>query len=195
MKCTLPFLVALCGLLGCGKHKSPSSTDVPSNMATFGTKLCADSVISDEGIGPLRIGTFVSDLKKFCSVLSDTVEIAQEGIPSRILMVNIGDDTLAIEADNGRVSRITVSQTRFRTADSLRVGVPHSQLLTLADVHGAVGENGLFVFSPRRCGLSFRVTDPENATPKEDWTLEDLRGLPAGTRVTEILIVRCRPAA
>jgi len=188
-------LVAVSGLVACDKPAPAPRADTLARAPTSSATLCADSLITGEGVGPLRIGAPVSNIEKACRVLRDTVELAAEGLPARILTVAMGRDTLAAEVDSGRVWRITVSQTRFQTSDSLKVGSPIARLLALSGVQGLVGENALYVIAPSHCGLSFRVTDPAKAAPKQEWTLADLRRLPSSTQVTEILIVGCRPAA
>ena len=195
MKSVSLCLIVLLWLAGCDKPALPPRADTLARVAARPGTRCGDATITGEGIGSLRIGVTVSDIRKSCRVLRDTVELADEGLPSRILTVDLGRDTLAAEVDSGRVWRIRVSQKRVQTSDSLGVGTALSRLLTLPEVHGLVGENALYVVAPTRCGLSFRVTDPAEAAPKEEWTLSDLRKLPSATRVTEILIVGCRTAA
>ena len=195
MKSASLCLIALSWSVACDKPTPPPRADSIAIAASLPASLCASTAINGEGIGFLRIGVPVSDIRKSCHVLRDTVELADEGLPSRILTVDMGRDTLAAEVDSGRIWRIRVSQARFQTSDSLRVGTAIARLLTLPGVQGWVGENALYVVAPSRCGLSFRVTDPAEAAPKEEWTLADLRTLPSSTRVTEILIVGCRPAA
>jgi hypothetical protein len=195
VKSNFRFLIALAGLVACDKAAPPPRVTSQAHAQATSGSLCADSVVSGEGIGSLRIGITVADIAKSCRILRDTVALADEGLPSRLLTVAVGRDTLTAEVDSGRVWRISVSQTRFRTADSLRVGTSLARLLALPGVQGLVGENALYVVAPSRCGLSFRVTDPPDAAPKPEWSLADLRSPPSSTRVTEILIVGCRPAA
>lgn len=195
MKSALLCLIAFVGFVACDKAAPPPPMTARAQAPMTPRSLCTDSLITGDGIGGLRIGATVADIATSCRVLRDTVELAEEGFPSRILTVALGSDTLAAEVDSGRVWRIRVTRARFRTSDSLRVGTPLARLLKVPGVHGLVGENALYVVAPSRCGLSFRVTDPADAAPKQDWTLGDLRRLPSSTRVTEILIVGCRPAA
>lgn len=195
MRSTFSHLIALACLVACDKGAPPPPvTSGARAPATLGS-LCADSVVTGQGIGALRIGVTVADIAKSCRILRDTVELAEEGLPSRLLTVDLGHDTLTAEVDSGRVWRIRILQTRFRTVDSLGVGTSLARLLTMPGVQGLVGENALYVVAPGRCGLSFRITDPPGAAPKQEWSPADLRGLPSSTRVTEILIVGCHPAA
>jgi hypothetical protein len=63
----------------------------------------------------------------------------------------------------------------------------------LPGIKSLTGEGALYLVSPARCGLSFRVTDP--TTLQSEWTLAMLERLPATSVVTEVLILGCQAAA
>lgn len=152
---------------------------------------CAGHRFDGAGIGAVRIGATVDSVRKSCRVVRDTTETRQEGLPTRVLAIEMLDDTLEAEIDSGRVWRIRVTHPRFRTADSIGVGTPIGRLLELPGVRGLTGEGSLYLMSPAHCGLSFRMTDPKHQL-QADWTLATLRRLPSTSVVTEILVLGCR---
>ena len=111
----------------------------------------------------------------------------------RTLAVVIMGDTVEAEVDGERIWRIAVRSPRFRTADSLGVGVPIGRFLAIPGIRGFTGEGTLYLVSSRHCGLSFRVTDPKEAL-RADWNLPLLERLPATTVVTQVLILGCKAA-
>jgi len=151
--------------------------------------LCGVPVIDGDGLGAIRIGMNADSVKSRCTVARDTMEMDNEGMPERILVVAIGGDTTRVEIDSGRVWRIDVRTPRLRTADSLGVGTPLPRLLALeGGVQGLVGEGSLFVLSQARCGLSFELSARGAAG---DWQRARLRTLPPLTRVTRVLVFGC----
>jgi hypothetical protein len=183
-------LVACRGEVGDQTSKTPATV-----LSTHHTVSCGGPVFDGEGIGAVRIGARVDSVRSRCAVLSDTTEPGDDGLPTRVITVALAVDTIKAEIDSGRVWRIAISGRGSRTADSLGVGTPLERMLALPAVRGLTGENALYLVSPARCGLSFRVTDPRDDAPSENWTLAMLRKLPPGTVVTEVLIVGCKAVA
>ena len=97
---------------------------------------CGEGVITDEGIGELRIGATVESVRQKCDVVRDTTLIAAEGMPARKLAVVFSRDTVEAEIVDGRVWRIAVLAPRLRTADSLGVGTNLARLLQLKNRAG-----------------------------------------------------------
>ena len=95
---------------------------------------------------------------------------------------------------DGKFWRLDVKSPAFRTADSLGVGMPLSQLLRVGGVQGLVGEGVLVVVSPERCGLSFVLSGGIPAGRVRNWDRSALSALPPGTIVREILVLGCRAA-
>lgn len=158
------------------------------------TTSCAGPFFDGDGIGALRIGATVDSVRRSCRVVRDTTEMRAEGLPVRILAVAALGDTVEAEVDSGRVWRIAVTSARFRTTDSLGVGVPIGRLLAVPGIRGLTGEGTLYLVSPTHCGLSFRVTNPQRAL-RADWTLPLLKRLPATSVVTQVLVLGCKTAA
>ena len=84
--------------------------------------MASGAIISDSGLGTLGIGTAVVDIERRSKVLADTSQPDDEGSPQRILLVQIGDDTLTAVIDDERVHRIEVYSPNVRSPDSLGVG-------------------------------------------------------------------------
>jgi len=153
---------------------------------------CGTPVMDGNGIGAVRIGMEVDSLKAHCVVTRDSVEQVNEGQSERILVVAFGSDSATVEVDSTRVWRVEVRRPGLRTSDSLGVGTSLARLLALpGGVQGITGEGGLFLLAEARCGLSFQLSAPANATG--DWQRPRLHSLPEGTHVTRVLVVGCSP--
>ena len=151
---------------------------------------CGDEILSDEGVGKLRIGMSVQSVRRECSVLRDTTALGAEGMPSRKIAVLFPRDTVLGEIVNDKVWRVEIHSPHFSTADSLRVGTPLARLLALRKPQGMTGEGALFVMSPDHCGLSFRLSETGSPILRDPGPT-GLSRLPAATTVTDILIVGC----
>lgn len=195
-------------MIGCEvKKEQPSS--VPTSTETTGVSpqpspaspsisaprqsTCGDAVITDEGIGELRIGTTVESVRQKCTVVSDKTGPGAEGMPARKLAVALARDTVEAEIVDGRVWRIAVHSPRLRTADSLGVGTTLARLLQLRNPRGMAGEGKFFVASPEHCGMSFRLANTGPGSQRGDMTSRGLRQLPSSTLVSEVLVFGCRP--
>ncbi len=188
-------------LIGCESQNEASPADSSSASAVSSTppaapgagrqtSSCGDEVITDEGIGLLRIGTTVESVRQKCNVVRDTTVIDSEGMPARRLAVTLSRDTVEAEIVNGRVWRLAVHSPRLRTADSLGVGTPLTRLLELKKPRGMTGEGKFFVASPEHCGMSFRLAIAE-AGGRGDLDSAGLARLPKSTTVSEVLIFGC----
>jgi hypothetical protein len=160
-------------------------------LAARSCGVSAGTVVTESGIGDLRIGRPVAEVAARCEVLGDTTEIRAEGLPARIVTVDLGRDTVEAEAVDDRVWRIALEHPAFRTADSLGVGTPLSRLLRLDGARGMAGEDGLYLRVPAHCGLSFRLSDSARGAALADPSPEMLRRLPAETHVERVLVVGC----
>lgn len=190
--------VLVLALIGCETKKEPAaaapSSATAATSAIYPISSCGDEVITDEGIGQLRIGTTVESIRQKCNVARDTTVIAGEGMPARKLAVAFSRDTVEAEIVNGRVRRIAVLSPRLRTAASLGVGTRGVRLLELKDAHGMMGEGELFVASPDHCGMSFRLANAGPGGHRGDLDRAGLGRLPVQTVVSEVLIFGCHLA-
>lgn len=179
-------------LAGCrveSRRAIDSANDVRT-VAVAAWRACGPPVVDSAGVGALRIGATGESVATRCTVLRDQTVRGAEGMPTRILTVPIGGDTVQAEVQDDRVWRIQVRRPALRTADSLGVGTPLATLLAIPGIRGAAGEGALFVMSAARCGISFELS---HADPRADgWTAARLRQLPPTTVVTRVLIIGCR---
>lgn len=150
------------------------------------------SVITGAGVGGLRVGSTVAEVARVCEVVDDYVGPGAEGMMERYIVVDFDTARVRAIVVDDRVWRVHVMSDAFRTADSIGVGTPLSRMLQVPGISGAEGEGRLFVFSPERCGLSFRLSHiPRGGEHRGAWTREALRTLPPGTVVDEVLSFGC----
>ncbi len=183
---SLAILLAACGD---GASRTDSTAAIAAAPAAVTTP-CDGPRFDGAGVGALRIGMTADSLRLLCRVVYDTTEVRTEAQPAHVLEVATSSDTVEAEADGGRIWRITIASAGFRTADSLGVGVPVGRLLDIPGIRGMTGEGALYLVSPAHCGMSFRVTNPKEPL-RGDWTLAQLRQLPATSVVTSVLILGC----
>ena len=100
---------------------------------------CAESAISADRVGVVRIGMPFDSLRARCRVVRDTTEM-NEGEEQRVVYALVGDDTLRIEVSRDSVWRIGVRRPGFATRDSIRVGMPLSRFLVGRHPTIGVGE-------------------------------------------------------
>jgi len=170
---------------------SQSSRPAPRNSGRQ-TFACGEEIVSDEGIGALRIGATVNSVRQKCDVVRDTTVMGAEGMPARKLTVAFSRDTVEAEIVDDRVWRIGVRSPRLRTADSPGVGTKKARLLQLRSPRLMTGEGQLFVASPAHCGMSFRLANVGPDALRGNLDRIGLARLPESTVVSEVLIFGCR---
>ncbi|HYC49481.1 MAG TPA: hypothetical protein VEB19_00100, partial [Gemmatimonadaceae bacterium] len=107
-----------------GARSAPVAEDLgaDSNATSAADPNCGAAqppVLTDSGVGLLRIGARVASIASRCMVLSDTtLEHGTEGQPERRLTVTVaGLSTVATVVDD-RIWRIQIDSPAFRTSDS-----------------------------------------------------------------------------
>jgi cytochrome c5 len=204
-------LVLAFALIGCETKREtppaaqpspPAATDAATAPATGAApggatspsrpkSSCGDEVLTDEGIGELRIGTTVESVKQKCNVLRDTTALGAEAMPARKLTVALSRDAVEAEIVNGRVWRIAVDSPRLRTADGLGVGTSIGRLRQLKEARLMTGEGQLFVASPEHCGMSFKLSNVGPDALRGSTGRAGLARLPDTAVASEVLIFGC----
>ena len=141
-------------------------------------------VLTDSGIGALRIGATVAEVRSRCMVLGeDTVAPGPEGQTEHRLVVVTGAANTTAAIVDGRVWRLYVASPRFKTPDSLGVGTRVGELRG-PRARLARGE-GTFVLRDDHCGLSFQLGP---GVPAGAATLD---AVPDSVRVRRVLVIAC----
>lgn len=189
--------LALSSILGCGQGphadlKVQGSGTVAARVApTCG--ITGQLLLADSGIGHLRLGASVVEVRRECEVLADTVRVNDEFVEiERVLLVRLGRDTVAAAIDqDGRVGRIFVDRGSLRTADGVGIGTPLAELLDRQGIYGGVGESALHITVPPYCSLSFALSEAGVYEQGDNVDAAQLRRLPASTKVQRINIGPC----
>jgi hypothetical protein len=148
--------------------------------------------LTGDGIGGLIVGRAVDELAGDCLVVSDTVDpLGPEGMPQRLLRVELGPDTVTVEVADDRIFRLDVRSPRILTVDALGVGTTLDELLQVQDLRGVTGEGALYAVSPSHCGLSFALGPEPPDRAGTSWTRGALAELPDTLTVGRVLAFGC----
>lgn len=176
-------VAAMSILLACaGRNESASDSAPASDPPSCGVD--DGATLSDSGIGALRIGATVAEIRSRCMVLSEeTAAPGPEGQTEHRLVVVTGSVNTTAAIVDGRVWRLTVASPVFKTPDSLGVGTRVS-VLRGPGARLARGE-GTFVLREDHCGLSFQLG------PGVPPTAQTLDAVPDSVRVERVLVIGC----
>ncbi len=180
-------VLLLAGLAACAGPDARSGEPVTADTvgAASGSAPPDGPLITGTGVGCVRIGAPVEDVRRECDVVGDTT-LHLEGQPQPALQVALEGDTVIAEAVDDRIWRIRIVSPGLSTADSLHVGTPVRDLADLPDAMVSWGEGQSFLIAPSHCGLSFAIDGlPYRAQP---WTAEELASLEDSVRISMILI-------
>ena len=169
---------------GRGDSVVDDSGSVSRDTAAATCGVGADTRLTGDGIGDLRVGTPVEQVTRGCRVVRDTVVRGAEGTQERRLLVDLGGDIVFAVVDSSRVWRIHVNTPAFRTSDSLGVGTPASELRR-PGARLLAGEGAMYVTLPSHCGLSFRLRGVEFGRPSS------MSDVPSSATVNEVLAIGC----
>lgn len=148
--------------------------------------------LTDEGVGALREGRRVSDVKALCRVISDSPQKGSEGMTERVLVVAIAGEPVRSIVTNDRIGRIEISSPAFKTADSLGVDTPLSRIAGKKGARFFPGEGGVYGFVPDHCGLSFRFSIPLRPPRGGQWTAKAVNEAHGDAAVDRVLVTNCR---
>ena len=181
------FFIALLALYGCKEGTARKDFAAAGRLCESGRPVVSPGV----GVGSFRVGASVAGVKQDCEVSADTIELGPEGVPRRIVQVDLDGHRIRAYVDSGYVSDISVTDPDLTTEDSLR----GSTLIAIAvdhDVAAVEAEDELYVTSRSHCGMSFTL---QYAVPYSAhhpaWTLDDLRALPPTVLVRAMNVYKC----
>ena len=167
---------------------APAPDGIPSSPPAAREARCGindGTLLSGDGVGRLRVGASLADVRADCTILTDTTALGAEGMRERRIVVELGRDTVEAIVVNERVWRIHVDGAAFRTSEGLGVGSTVADLRRDRAARVMAGEGSMFIALADHCGLSFRLSGvpfgPER--PVEQ--------LPANGRVVEVLAFGC----
>jgi hypothetical protein len=150
---------------------------------------CDSKLIHAHGIGPIRIGHTIPEIRRLCRIVRDTVMRIDEGELGRIVTIALGGTTVRGVVSHDTLWRLDISSPLFATKDSIRVGMPLRDLLR-PDVRATAGEGLLMIFPAAHCELSIALHS-ERDFPTWDLRLAALRTVPPDSRVHEVRIHAC----
>ena len=164
-----------------------SSKTVAKTCGVNGTPL-----LTDDGIGDLKVGRRVADIRSLCEVVSDAKEQRSEGMMERVLVVRLGGDVVSSIVNNDKISRIEVNSPHFQTRDSLGVDTPLSRIARKRGAKFYPGEDGVYGFVADHCALSFRFSVPLRPPKGRDWTAAAIDSAHGDATVDRVLVTQCR---
>jgi len=171
-----------------GASLSPPESAATSNRTC---DLAGSPILTGEGIGAIRPGRDVDEVKQLCEVVSDAEQRGTEGAMERVIVVRIaGEDVPATVVDD-KIWRIALSSPRFKTIDSLGVDAPLRRIASKPGAQFAPGEDGVYGFVPDHCGLSFRFSLPLRPPAGGQWTAASIGAAHADAAVNRVLVTRC----
>jgi hypothetical protein len=153
----------------------------------------ARTVITESGIGALRIGLPVDSVRLLCRVTRDTVITNEEDqVDEQVLSVDLGPGTVGAAIKEGRVHRIDVWSPALTTADSLHAGMPVRDLAKHSSVRAMEGESQVFASDSAHCGLLFALTGGGPSAGEFAVTNAELRQWPVTSVIAFIEVHGCR---
>jgi len=168
---------------------------VSADSAATAAKTCGVAglpVLTDDGIGELKEGRSVADIKELCEIVSDSEQQGSEGMMERVLVVRVGSETVQAIVDNEKIYRIVVSSPRLLTSDSLAVDTPLHRIATARGARFFPGEDGVYGFVANHCAMSFRFSITLRPLRGGDWTAARIDSAHGDAAVDRILITKCR---
>ena len=144
--------------------------------------------LSGNGLGALRVGAAVDEVRAACGVVVDTtLEHGNEGLPERRIAVLVGNDTVEATVVSDSIWRLELTTPRIRTVDSLGVGAT-AGMLRAKGAKLAVGDRGVFALVPNHCGLSFQLSGVDPAS--SEWSR-----IADSTSISRVLVFGCEGGA
>jgi hypothetical protein len=166
---------------------SIDSIVMPKTCGVSGTP-----VLSDQGIGELRVDRTVAEIAAVCEIVSDTTQLGTEGMDEHVVIVRIGGDVVTGLVDGKTIRRLQIASPRYRTRDSLGVDTPLAKIAAMRGAKFLPGEDGVYGFTGDHCGLSFRFSIPLRPPANRDWTVAEIAKAHGEATVDRVLVTRCQ---
>ena len=148
-------------------------------------------ILTGAGIGDLKKGKKVAEVKSVCRVDSDSKQPGPEGSTERVLIVPFGPETVRAVINDDKVFRIVVSSPYFKTVDGLGVDTPLRKLAGMRGAQFFPGEDGVYGFVADHCGISFRFSVPMRPPKGGQWTVEAINRAHGDAAVDRVLLTGC----
>jgi hypothetical protein len=170
----------------------PVSVETASHPVTRSCGISGKPVLTDNGIGDLKVGIAVADLNDRCEVISDSEEPGSEGMNERVVVVRIGGESVRGVVTNDKIWRIELTSPHIVTPDSLGVDTPLHRIASKRGARFFPGEDGVYGFVTDHCGLSFRFSVPLRPPRGSDWTVEAIDKAHGEAVVDKVLVTECQ---
>jgi len=189
-------LVAGAALVACSKHDAPAtdSTSALGAATDASANACSGTPtpqITAAGIGPVRVGSRVSDVTSSCATHDTTFML--EGTSERGTVVRFGPYAVTAlttgQADSS-ITRVIVADSAFRTDRGVGVG---SRVQALRDAYGqvcaALGEGKVVLSAAALPGISFATSVSPSALPNGGRSLDrNPSAVPDSAHITSLWI-------
>jgi hypothetical protein len=160
-------------------------------VASLTCGVSAATRLTDEGIGDLKPGRPVAEVKRLCNVTGDSRQRGAEGKMGRVIVIAIDAEVVPAEIVDDKVWRIAVTTSRFITSDSLGVDTPLRKIAHMRGAQFAPGEDGVYGFVAAHCGLSFRFSLPMRPPAGGQWTVAAIDKDHGDAVVDRVLVKKC----
>jgi hypothetical protein len=170
----------------------PDSVSVDSVPVAKNCGITGMPVLTDDGIGELREGKTVAEIRDRCEVVSDGEQQGSEGMRERVLIVRVGGEIVRAIVNDDRIYRIEVTTPGLATSDSLSVDTPLHRIASARGARFFPGEDGVYGFVPNHCAMSFRFSVPLRPPRGGDWTAAKIDSAHGDAAIDRILITKCR---
>jgi hypothetical protein len=164
----------------------PALLTLAPHLLAAQVSACADTTITGNRVGVIRIGMSVASVRERCRVLRDTTEM-NDGELGRVVYALVVRDTLRIDVLHDSVWFIKVRGPGLATTDSIHVGVALARFLVGRHPTVLVGEGKVYLLDRQHCGNSFGLSREAYARAP-GLTAAALARLPRSTMIDEILV-------
>lgn len=169
----------------------PAPSADTSKPAALDCGVKGKPILTGGGIGDLRKGKKVAEVKAVCRVDSDSNQPGPEGSTERVLVVPFGPETVRAVVNDDKIFRIIVSSPYFKTNDGLGVDTPLRKLAGMRGAQFFPGEDGVYGFVADHCGISFRFSVPMRPPKGGQWTVEAINKAHGDAAVDRVLLTGC----